>query len=260
MSALAKLQEGFQRFILDTDEAFPKQVLEDARGALARRLAVYRDGYRLRLLEALGTNYPALRALLGDAQFSGLCLPYIAANTSRLRNLRYYGANLAAFLATEPPARDHPVLSELAAFEWALAEAFDAPDAESLGFDAFAGLPAEAWPGLRLVLHPSVLLRLQQTNAAQIRRAQDLGEEPPLPEQLPQPLHWLIWRQDQASHFRSLPDDEAQALLAVAAQEDFTALCSQLTEVHGPDQGPARAATLLRGWVEGGLVAAIKVP
>jgi len=58
----------------------------------------------LRLLEALQTDYPALHAALGDEDFEQLCFAFIAAFPSTYPNLRWFGANMDAYLKATPPS------------------------------------------------------------------------------------------------------------------------------------------------------------
>lgn len=255
MSSLAALQGRFARYILDGDaDALAADLVAGARGNLVRRMAVYRDGYRLRLLEALRTTYPALHEFLGDEQFDALCTDYLRARPSAHPSLRWYGHDLGAFLAGHTVAGAHPVLAELAAFEWALSLVFDAADAPALVFADLARIPGEDWPGLRFRLHPALQVLEMHTNAALIRRARDEGEAPPEPAALEQPVSWLLWRQDLVCRFRSLAHDEAAMLRAAQAGADFTGLCTALEPFNAADAVPLRAATLLRGWVDEGLV------
>ena len=69
MSALSDLQSDFQSFLLDGNERMLSRVTGTAKVSTEQRLAIYYDAYRLRLLEALTSNYPVLRAWIGDEEF-----------------------------------------------------------------------------------------------------------------------------------------------------------------------------------------------
>jgi hypothetical protein len=66
---------------------------------------------------------------------------------------------------------------------------------------------------------------------------------------------WVIWRPELISNFRSLEPDEAVMLDAMTEGRPFPALCEALLSHVEEDQAPARAAGLLRSWVEEGMIA-----
>jgi len=72
---------------------------------------------------------------------------------------------------------------------------------------------------------------------------------------LPAPVAWAIWRPELMSNFRSLEPDEAAMLDAMTEGRPFPALCEALLAFVDEDQAPARAAGLLRSWVEEGMIA-----
>ena len=149
MKDLASLQRAFQRHVYRPGRAMERAVLATPRANAARRLGVYADAYRSRLVEALGNDYPALQGLLGETGFDRMMREFVAAHPSRHPNLRWYGGELAGFLTCSARWRRRPLLAELATFEWALGLAFDAADAPALGTDALARVPAAQWPRMR---------------------------------------------------------------------------------------------------------------
>ncbi len=257
MMALASLQAAFQRYVLDADVQIAEELASAAHVDPARRLKIYFDAYRLRLIEALGTDYEALRSLMGAEKFNEACRAYIQATPSSYRNVRWYGGRLAEFLRETAPWSEQPALGDLAQFEWTLTLAFDAPDEPVLTFEALAALPGEAWPALRFGLHPSLHIIELTSNAPALRKASDAAE--PLPELVytQTPTAWLIWRKDMVTCYRSLSEHEAWALRAVREGADFTALCEGLCEWVEAEQAAPQAAGMLRLWVEDGLLGSV---
>jgi len=257
---LAQLQQAFQAHILGGDERIAESIAGNASLDAETRLAVYSNAYRARLIEALATDYPTLQALEGKEAFEALCLGYIDAHPSRYFTLRRFGRHLAAYLAETQPCRDRPALSELAAFEWSLVDAFDAPDREGVGEEQLARLPAEDWPGLCLTLHPSVRRLVCAWDVAKPWQACKAGGTPGEPQRLEAPLTYLFWRHRLVTRFRSLDPDEAAALELAADGEPFAALCEVLLQRHSPEQVPLRAVGLLKAWLHGGLITALVQP
>lgn len=259
MNALPQLQLAFQRYLLQGDPRVREAVADGERVNIDRRLRIYHDAYRLRLIEALATDYEALQAVMGVEAFRETCLAYIDAHPSTFRNVRWFGGALPGFLRDTSPWSAQPHFAEIASFEWTLTLAFDAEDAEALSFGELAAVDADRWPTLTFVLHPSVQLIGLRSNAAAVRMAVDAGETLPEIEMSDAQVPWLVWRRDLAVSFRSLSEAEHAALITVRDGGDFTALCEALCAWYEPEATAARAAGLLRRWVDEGLIARVAI-
>jgi len=267
MNPLASLQSDFQAFLLRREGRLLDQVSDTARVDAQTRVAIYYDAYRLRLLEALDANYPVLHAWIGDDEFEPLGLAYLDAHPSRHFSIRYFGHRLPEFLGTEA-YRDRPYLAEMAALEWTLSEAFDAADDEVMRIEDMAGIPPQAWPGMRFRFHSSVRRLNLRWNVAPIWKAvkqnidaEESGAQPltdvPAPVSEEFPRAWLIWRQDLRTYFRSLPVDEAWAIDTAIAGGAFAEICDGLTEWIDAQIVASHAAGLLKQWITDCLIAEI---
>jgi hypothetical protein len=257
---LADLQDEFQAFLLDRPNQMPGRVKDTARADGAVLLAVYRHAYTARLIEALGQDFDVLRQIVGDEVFGEIGQAYVAAHPSRHFSLGPLGQHLPAFLASTAPWSARPYLGELAAFEWALRRTFDAADAAPITVEALASVPPDSWPGLTFRLLPSfVRVDLAWDMPQAWQTVQSGANAVPLPTCADAPVGWAIWRPALVSEFRSLDADEAWALDALASGQTFAALCEGLCRWVDAESAPARAAGLLRGWIEQGMVAGVKV-
>ncbi|MBL6615540.1 MAG: putative DNA-binding domain-containing protein [Reyranella sp.] len=253
--SLGDLQRAFQDYVLASSDAFHAAVRDTSKADRATLLDVYRDGYALRLIEALTTDYPGVMAMAGPADFDHMARAYIAAHPSRNPSIRWYGSGLADFLEATEPYSNTPAAAEMARFEWALGEAFDSPDATPISADQLMALPQEAWETLAFTTLPSlrrVTLAFEAPQAWQRREEVEPGN---LEVAQAEPLVWAIWRPDLISNFRSLDHDEAAMLDALVEGKAFPDLCEVLVPFVGEDQAPARAAGFLRAMVEGGMIA-----
>jgi hypothetical protein len=257
--ALRRLQEDFQGYLLALDARMHPHVLGSAQVSAEERLAIYADAYRLRLLEALDTDYPGLHAMLGDDDFDSMGRAYIAAHPSPYFSLRWFGNRLSEFLRTTEPYSQYPVFAEMAAFEWAKSDAFDAADSEIASIADMAAVPPDAWPGLTFVPHPSLRRLDLRWNVPTVWKAIDAGQEPPTLEENDYPIAWLVWRQDLLTYFRSLNVDEAWALDALQRGETFASICQGLTEWIDAQNVAVHAAGLLKQWLSNGLIRAIRI-
>lgn len=253
---LGRLQSDFQDYLLRGGQAIAAQLRGSARVPVETRLAIYGNAYRLRLAEALGNNYPALAKLLGDEDFGALAEAYLREHDSPYFSIRYYGDALADFLARHPDYVAAPVLAELARWEWAMTSAFDAADAATLSHTALSRLPPAQWAQLRFTFHPSLARLTLWWNVPQLWQALGEDGERPALELAPQGVEWLIWRRELSTYYRSLGATEAQALDAARRGWPFGELCELLCDTVGESAAAVEAATLLRGWVDSGLISA----
>ena len=254
--SLGDLQRAFQDYLLAKSESFQAAVRDTSKADRVTLLDVYRDGYALRLIEVLTNDYPGLMAMAGPVDFDHMARAYIAAHPSHHPSVRWYGKDVADFLASTPPYRGTPAAAEMARFEWALSEAFDSPDITPITAEGLMALAPEAWETLSFTTVPSLRLL---TLAFEVPQAWQRREEVE-PGNLevgcaPQAVVWAIWRPQFVANFRSLDPDEAAMLEALRAGKPFPDLCEAIAAFTGEDEAPARAASLLRAMVEGGMIA-----
>lgn len=252
------IQQRLQAFLLHGERDIEQHVIGTARVPVATRLGIYGEAYRVRLTEALASNYPALLKLLGEMDFAALATSYIDTHVSRWPSIRHYGAELAHFLTTAETYRDIPLLAELAAWEWAMTEVFDAADDDTLEVAALTTVPPEEWAGLRFDFHPAIRRLDLLWNAPQTWKALTGGGERPQPELTAHRQPWLLSRHQLQILFRSLAGDEAVAFDALRAGATFGDACLVLCEHLTAEQAPIRAATRLRSWTESGLIVGVR--
>jgi len=259
-AGLRSLQASFRAFLLHGDSDIGGHVIGTRRVDASTRLSIYYDAYRLRLGEALSVDYPVLKALLGEDAFAEMARAYTAAHPSRHFSIRWFGRSLAGFLRSAAPWRRQPRLAELAAFEWALGEVFDAPDAPVLRREDLAALPGEAWPTLRLRLHPA-LRRLELSHdVPALWNAVEHGGTAPPSEPAATPVSWVLWRKALRTYFRSLPPADACALDTLREGACFQDLCERLCAWMPADQVAQHAAALLQTWIDEHMVSAVTAP
>jgi hypothetical protein len=260
VSRLPDIQGAFQRFLLDGDPQIGSLVVGTQRVPAQTRLAIYGDGYRLRLIEALQISFPVLANLLGEGDFRKLAARYVDTHQSTFFSIRHYGDQLADFLAADEEYSKAPLLAELARWEWAMAAAFDAADAEPIDASAFADVAPEDWAELRFAWSPSVQIVEAEWNVPQLWKAVTEEAEQPDPDLSPAPVSYLIWRRELQIYFRPLAHEEALVVAASRAGHSFGELCVLLCEHLDESEASLHAAGHLRGWVESGLIAHLERP
>jgi hypothetical protein len=253
MSDLERLQHGFQAYVAGGSD-FAHAIVSDARAPAERRLRVYYDAYRLRLIEVLRKDFAGLAALLSDDEWQQMATGYLATHPSTSPSVRWLGRHLAGYLADAAPWSARPELAEMAAFEWYWGRSFDAPDMPCLDAAALQALAPDDWPRLRLDFHPALQLLDLRSNVAAVYQAVSSETPPPALVFEDEPACWMLWRHELRVYWRSAPADEALALSAVAADTDFAGLCAAMAAVMPDDAVPARAVQIIQQWLVDGLM------
>jgi hypothetical protein len=247
-----------QRDLLGEPSTIGTVIVDSPPLAVDARLGIYRHAYRARLAEALDDAYPILHKVLGDETFASMADLFIETHPSEHRSIRWYGSELAEFLAAEAPFARQPALAEIARLEWTLSEVFDAPDAVPLDRAALGGIDPGEWAALRFRLHPSVRRLVFSWNAVAVWQHLSDEDEAPAPEESSAPVPWLLWRQNFKNYFRSLNAVEVAALDTAAADGRFGEICEALGAFLGEDEIPLQAATLVAGWLDSGIIVGIE--
>jgi hypothetical protein len=212
-------------------------------------LDIYLNNYRSQLIAALESGFPQLRRWLGEAAFLAAAAQHIEAVPPCDWTLDAYGADFASTVSALDP--DDAVGPDLASIEWALAQAFVAEDAEPVVIETLGALD---WDAALIRFVPSFRLLPVTSNAATLWQALADESMPPPGEQWPKALPVLVWRHGFQPHFRVATPEEAGAIERLHDGMRFGALCTELGEAHGAEQGAALAGAWLGGWLREGLV------
>jgi len=236
-----------------------RRVRGDARVAATDRVTVYANAYFERIHDCLESDYPALRRALGEEWFRDLVTAYLIAHPSRHPSLRYAGAALPLYLAqdarAEPFRRGRPWLPDLARYEWAFVDAFDAADAEPLSADTLRDVAPENWGFLRFAFSPSLQLLRLEWPVRSLRMACDAGKEwDPAGEILAESSEVLVWRREERVRHRVVDPVEYLALRLGLDDQSFADICEEVATRIGDEEAPARTAGWLASWQSAGLL------
>lgn len=258
MSNLSQLQSNFQAYLLDANKnaAFKNKIINDAKVGAEKRLSIYANAYRLRIIEALASAYPKLKMLVGDEFFDEAARLYINTYPSMHCNMRWVGSEMAQHLQLILP--QHPVAAELAQFEWALGLTFDAEDAPTITLQDLAAIPPENWINLRFSLHPSLNLLDLHWNIVAIWNALDIEAVPPEP--IKNNAACLVWRQHLNAHFKTISSQEFKLIKRMALKATFGALCEAVENARTENDTDAmqQVAAYISNWLNAGLISNIQ--
>ena len=118
-----------------------------------------------------------------------------------------------------------------------------------MGRASLQAIDPEHWATLRRLL--------LAWNTVAVWQAGSKQADTPAPGRSPEPVQWLLWRQNFKNYFRSLDAIEVTALNAAVAGSTFTEICESLVAHLPEEEIPLRAATLAATWVDSGLIASL---
>jgi len=239
---------------LDPDERAHAEglVVGDQRLSAGERLDVYANMYFYRLRDALQDDFSAVCAVVGEAHFHNLITDYLLVHAPSHFSLRHAGKHLPSFLASHASLARWPFLADLARLEWAILDAFDAPDAPVLMPEALSDVAPERWPAIRFRLTPSLCL-LDVGWPVHEAWAHTRHEVRPAD---PPPARTLlrVWRQNLRVYHCAITEAEHSALTAVTLGSAFAEVCDHIIACSGENPGTELAAALLREWLNDGLL------
>jgi hypothetical protein len=251
---LRGLQEAFSEYLLTGDSAVELMIEENEQCNRKERLGVYGEAYWLRLMEALAFNYPGVHTLLGDDAFFKAGREYIDVWPSHFRSIRWFGDHFAEFLRTTTLYQNEPVLAEMALFEWTRSVVFDAQNQEALTEEDLTVVPANQWPVIGFMPHPSLRRMNLQWNVAAFRRSIDEEKDPDPPVKARISQGWVMWRQGLDTYWRSMDADETAAMDAMIEGQSFENICATLLKWSDKENIAIRAAGMLKQWVNEGMI------
>lgn len=255
MTVLRHLQQSFWKQLINQPSDISQAIESTEEASAEQRLHIYASGYRLRLKEAISTDFERLYFYLGDQMFEQLMDAYIDQYYSHHTSLRYYSQHMTELLKTQAPFCDYPELLEIAQIEQAFNHSFDAKDCTTVSSDALASIAAEDWPNLQLQFHASLRLLNLSTNSFPVWKA--LSEEQTPPESIKEHTTWIVWRRDLVSRFRILEPAEAQALKLAINGASFAELCEALLDYFDQQQTPVKAVGYLQTWLSDKMICRI---
>lgn len=195
-------------------------VAANARMTPAAQLQVYGDGWYARLLDVMRAEFPCVEHLLGAQRFRQVVLRYAIACPSRHTNLNRFGARFPAFLRRTRGAR--PALAaDMARFERAMAEAFDAPSCTPLAADALQAVPQDRWGETCFTMNPSLRVLPCRYAVDAVHAAYTAGRV--VRSERPRRCHVAVWCRDERVHWRCLAPGAVRVLRALAAGQPLAA-------------------------------------
>ena len=231
-------------------EATPGLIAGSARLSPVEQLDIYREQFWLRHTGALEEDYRTLCHVLGHEAFHSLCADYIAAYPPDSFSLRDLGAKLPSFLETAEPWSGDTVAQDVARYEWAFVDSFDAPEAPPLDTTAIASASEDDWSRAKLELAPSVQLVRARFPVDELRAAVQRDETPPRPAA--KDTFLVVWRGPDAMKYLDVEPAALALLQRLQKGEGLASACEAMAAEEpavGEKVGPWFQQWSQLGWI-----------
>jgi hypothetical protein len=214
MKDVAQYYQQFQKAVIDGDNASVLPTIRPhARLHPEQQLGIYQHGYQIRLIQAIASDYPALKAYLTQPRFDALAQAYVQAHPSHTPNLDSYPHRFADYIAIHQP---DTFATALATLEQAITVTFMGPESDALMPQALEGISPDAFGAMVLRLRPASRLLALAYPVNQWLDAQRHGGMV-LPVPSAQPTYVYVYRHPYDVQRMEL-DEAAFALLSRLGQ------------------------------------------
>ena len=239
-------QSTFRHALTDTGQPVPERLVDGAGRPAGRRFSVYRNNVAVSLSEALETGFPAVAALLGDANFARVAARFLRQPPPGSPLLMTWGGQFPAFLEGLDELDTMPWLPDVARSDLAMRRAYHAADATPIEPAELLALDEEALERARVTLAPAVQLLASRWPLAEIR-SYALGETPERPSAGAQDI--VVTRPEFDPVVSALPERGHAFALALKVGMPLGAAVTQCGE--GFDPAPTLALLLGQGAITG---------
>lgn len=253
--------------LADIQREFMALILDDARPAPAGwnsgRLAIYRNAYRARIVEALRDSYPRTGRWVGEDAFRRAAVHHVIQYPPASWTLDAVGEGFCTTLG-ELFSND-PDVRELAWLEWAMHRCYLSADEGPLdvaGFEAAtAGCRDDDWAQLRLTFVAGTQVQPVRYRVDTLWRA--LAEAAPRPdaalaERTPEGASTcVVWRQGLTPVFTLVDALEGQALAMLLRGETYGEVCAALAREVSDTAAVSEAGAMLGRWIVEGMITAV---
>lgn len=253
---LAARQQAFMASVLDEEAALPVGWTPRHRAGLE----IYRNNYRSALVEAIAATFERTQRWVGEESFRRAAAHHLILNPPTSWTLDDAGEGFDATLA-ELFAGD-PEVSELAALEWTMHRIFVDADSVNLTAADFAAQTAafveDDWAALVFDFLPALRMLEVRYDVGALWNALSTDDVSAPNIALAAPHSLLVWRDSLRPTFRLVCALDGEALALALGGKTFGDVCAALAERLGPDEGVARAGSLLGQWLHDGLIATLR--
>jgi len=220
------------------------------------RIAVYRDGYPARVLEALREAYPAIANICGEGSFANLTRRYLRDREVSRSSLNDIGRRLPDHCALDPLATGLPFLADLARLEWEVLRAFHSRDWAAVDPTVFAAWDMSDWERAVFTLQPSVSVVRSPWPIRDLWEARRTPRGEIDIDLTDRPQTVLVRRNADDVDCVALPTHEAEVLESLSGGATLAATLDALSE---SDAAAADIGPMFSSWLAAGMITAVRL-
>jgi len=221
------------------------------------RVDVYHGMYPLRMIEALGADYPAVSYFLGEEAFADLVMGYVQHYPSRSYTLNRLGDHFPDYLAGLADLPDHEFLADLARFELAITRVFDEEETPVLTAEALQAVAPDDWE--RAVLRPIAALRLLALRHPVVPHLKAFHHERPSPRPRRRASWVAVYRRDYSVYHLELSRAEHALLAALVSGHTLADALAEAFQRLRAGERQEKIFRWFRTWVAEGLFQSVEV-
>lgn len=239
---LNELQNAYRSYLLGGEPGgLAAAVVENSFDA-TERLRIYRNNFLVSLGDALNTNFPVIRQMVGDDFFAQAARAFILQSPPSRPCLFEYGEGFPEFLAGLPEMAGLPYVAEMGDFEFARIAAYHAPVEALLTDAAIARVPPEKLAELPIRLAQHVRLLAVRFPILELWQAHQTPDPDLAKIDMSLRPHTLLICRPHRTLVTQRIDPEVTLFLSTAMRQTTLA---QAAEACGPNLGPDRLSQVI---------------
>jgi hypothetical protein len=224
----------------------------------ADRLAIYGEGYFLRIVDCLANIFVSVRNIVGEHEFDHhLGRDFLVKHPSVHRCIDNVGKEFADFMKKRPETKDFPFLPDLARLEWAYHETFYADEREDFDFASLKDVPVEKWAAATVDIDGSVHLLTAAYPIEPVWRDDGRWARRRLKAIKAKKSHILIFRRPDAQ-VRVAPIEPAAHLLLTMLADGRTFGAALQAASRKSAAAPDKVMTWFRTWADLGILRGVR--
>ncbi|MEL7461166.1 MAG: DNA-binding domain-containing protein [Pseudomonadota bacterium] len=153
-----RIEADFKAALFDPAMTPPPGLSDPAGRPAGKRFDVYRNNVVVSLTQALEVAFPAVRKLVGEANFKVLAGAFLRAHPPKSPLLMLWGDEFPSFLAGFPAAKSIGYLPDAARLEQAIRESYHAADCDPIDPEVLGQIPPEQLTQTKLRFAPALKL------------------------------------------------------------------------------------------------------